>query len=106
AGKRRRPRSDGHPGKAAGLMQFGGRYHFSAPREAVWSALNDADKLRAAIPGCSRLEWTGPDTLEMELKVSLGLMNPTFTGDRHLRNVVPAERYTLSGRGRGGLLGK
>ena len=31
-------------------MQFGGRYHFSAPREAVWAALNDTEKLKAAIP--------------------------------------------------------
>jgi carbon monoxide dehydrogenase subunit G len=41
----------------------------------------------------------------MELKVSLGIMNPTFNGDLQLRDIVPAERYTLSGRGRGGILG-
>lgn len=86
-------------------MQFGGRYRFSAPRSAVWAALNDTEKLRAAIPGCRRLDWSGPDTLEMELKVSLGLVSPTFFGDLHLRDIVPAERYTLSGRGRGGVLG-
>ena len=86
-------------------MQFGGRYRFSAPRAAVWAALNDTDKLRAAIPGCKRLDWTGPNELEMELKVSLGLLSPTSTGDLHLRDIVPAETYTLSGRGRGGMLG-
>lgn len=86
-------------------MQFSGRYRFAAPRAAVWAALNDAEKLMAAIPGCRRLDWTGPDTLEMELKVSLGVLSPTFTGDLQLRDIVPAERYTLSGRGRGGVLG-
>jgi carbon monoxide dehydrogenase subunit G len=86
-------------------MRFGGRYRFSAPRSVVWAALNDVEKLKAAIPGCSRLEWTGPNSLEMELKVSLGLIHPTFTGDLHLRDIVPAEHYTLSGNGRG-VLGK
>jgi carbon monoxide dehydrogenase subunit G len=86
-------------------MEFGGRYLFSAPREAVWAALNDTEKLKAAIPGARRLDWTGATTLELELRVSLGLVNPTFTGDLTLSDVVPAETYTLSGRGRG-MLGK
>jgi carbon monoxide dehydrogenase subunit G len=86
-------------------MEFGGRYLFSAPRKAVWEALNDTDKLAAAIPGCQRLEWTSSDTLELDLQVNLGIMNPTFQADLSLSDVVPATTYTLSGRGRG-LLGK
>ncbi len=86
-------------------MQFSGRFRFSAPRAAVWAALNDTEKLRAAIPGCKRLDWSGPETLEMELQVSLGVISPTFSGDLTLRSIVPAERYMLSGRGRGGMLG-
>jgi hypothetical protein len=87
-------------------MEFGGKYLFSAPRDRVWAALNDTNVLKAAIPGCSRLDWTGASTLECEIKVNLGLMSPTFTGDLELRDVDPAVRYTLAGRGRGGLLGK
>ena len=87
-------------------MEFGGRYLFSAPRDRVWAALNETAVLKAAIPGCSRLDWTGAATLECEIKVNLGVIQPTFTGDLELRDVVPAERYTLAGRGRGGLLGK
>jgi len=56
-------------------LQFGGRYLFQAPRAAVWAALNDTEVLRAAVPGCKRIDWTA------------------------------AHRYTLSGRGRGGMLG-
>lgn len=87
-------------------MEFGGRYLFSAPRDRVWAALNDTAVLQAAIPGCSRLEWTGTTTLECEIKVNFGLVQPTFTGDLELRDIAPAIRYTLAGRGRGGLLGK
>jgi carbon monoxide dehydrogenase subunit G len=87
-------------------MEFGGRYLVSAPRHAVWKALNDTEVLRATIPGCRRIDWTGETTLELEIEVNLGLMQPVFAGDLELRNIVPAERYTLAGRGRGGLLGK
>jgi len=86
-------------------MEFGGRYLFSAPRQAVWKALNQTDMLKAAIPGCRRIDWTGEQSLECEIQVNFGIVQPVFTGDLELRNVVPAESYTLAGRGRGGLLG-
>ena len=86
-------------------MDFGGRYLFATPRVRVWEALNDPAVLKACIPGCKRVEWTGPDALELEVQVGLGLINPTFRGDLALSNVIPAESYTLTGRGRGGLLG-
>jgi len=87
-------------------MEFGGRYLVSAPRQRVWQALNDTAVLKAIIPGCRRIDWTGESTLELEIEVNLGLMQPVFTGDLELRNIVPAESYTLAGKGRGGLLGK
>ncbi|MDP3316783.1 MAG: SRPBCC domain-containing protein, partial [Devosia sp.] len=70
-------------------MEFGGRYLFSAPRDRVWAALNDTQVLKAAIPGCSRLDWSSATTLECEIKVNLGVMQPTFTGDLELRDVIP-----------------
>lgn len=87
-------------------MEFGGRYLVSAPRLEVWKALNDTQVLKAIIPGCRRIDWTGETTLELEIEVNLGLMQPVFSGDLELRNIVPAESYTLAGKGRGGLLGK
>lgn len=87
-------------------MQFGGKYLVAAPRQAVWTALNDTQVLKAIIPGCRRIDWTGKTTLELEIEVNLGLMQPVFAGDLELRDVIHAERYTLAGKGRGGLLGK
>ncbi|MBN9311119.1 MAG: carbon monoxide dehydrogenase [Devosia sp.] len=87
-------------------MQFGGSYLVAAPRPQVWQALNDTQVLRATIPGCRSIDWTGATTLELEIQVNLGLMQPVFAGELELRDVVAAERYTLVGRGRGGLLGK
>jgi carbon monoxide dehydrogenase subunit G len=89
----------------AALMEFGGRYHVAAPRLAVWEALNDTTVLKAAIPGCHRIEWAGEAALELEIKVNLGVVHPVFRGGLTLSDIVAAERYTLAGRGKGGLLG-
>ncbi len=86
-------------------MEFGGRYRILAPRAAVWAALNDPEILRAVIPGCSHIAWSGPQTLDLEIKVSLGIAKPVFKGELELSNIVPAESYTLAGRGKGGLMG-
>jgi carbon monoxide dehydrogenase subunit G len=86
-------------------MDFGGRYRIEAPRAAVWQALNDTGVLKAAIPGCHRIDWMGPENLELEIKVNLGVMHPTFRGELALLDVDPAQSYTLSGKGKGGLLG-
>ncbi|WEK03590.1 MAG: carbon monoxide dehydrogenase subunit G [Candidatus Devosia phytovorans] len=87
-------------------MDFGGRYILAAPRTQVWSALNDTAMLKAAIPGCHKIEWSGETALDLEIKVNLGVIHPTFHGELTLSDIHPAERYTLSGRGKGGLLGR
>ena len=86
-------------------MDFGGRYRIAAPRSAVWAALNDTATLKAAIPGCHRIEWAGETALDLEIKVNLGVAHPVFKGELLLSDIVPATRYTLAGRGKGGLLG-
>ena len=86
-------------------MEFGGRYLLNAPRAVVWAGLNDTEILKAAIPGCHRIAWAGETALELEIKVNFGVLHPVFAGDLSLSNIVPAEHYTLAGRGKGGLLG-
>lgn len=86
-------------------MEFGGRYNFGADRFAVWRALNDAEILKAVIPGCEQIVWTSPTTLDLLVQVSLGIVKPRFSGQLELSDVHPAERYVLTGRGKGGLLG-
>ena len=86
-------------------MDFGGRYRIAASRVLVWEALNNPEMLKAAIPGCSHIGWTGPDTLDLAITVNLGVVKPVFKGELVLTNVVPAASYTLAGKGKGGLLG-
>ncbi|AEQ50066.1 CoxG family protein [Pelagibacterium halotolerans] len=87
-------------------MDFGGRYRVDANRLAVWNALNDTEVLRACIPGCKSIHWVSDTGLELEIAVNLGVARPTFKGDLLLSDIDPAISYTLTGQGRGGLLGK
>lgn len=73
---------------------------------AVWNALNDTDVLGAVIPGCERIEWTSPTTLDLGVKVNLGVIAPVFTGELDLSDIEVASSYVLSGRAHGKLLGK
>jgi uncharacterized protein with von Willebrand factor type A (vWA) domain len=41
-------------------MDMTGEHRIDAPRAVVWEALNDADVLRACIPGCTELEKITP----------------------------------------------
>ncbi len=86
-------------------MDFGGRYRIAADRLAVWNALNDPEMLKAAIPGCSHIAWSGSDTLDLAITVNLGVVKPVFKGELALSNVEVARSYTLSGKGKGGLMG-
>ena len=86
-------------------MNFGGRYWLGAPRQQVWAALNDTGILAQTIPGCKHIEFISEDRLEISLEVNLGIARPVFGGELFLSNVTVAESYTLSGRGRGLVLG-
>jgi len=86
-------------------MEFCGRYIIAASRQQVWLALNDPNVLKATIPGCSMIAWSGERTLDLEIRVNLGVMHPTFKGELELSNIDAARSYTLAGRGKGGLLG-
>ena len=77
----------------------------TAPRMRVWEALNDTAVLKACIRGCERIEWVGENALEATVKVNLGPAPFRVEGVLTLSDMIVAERYTLSGRGKGGWFG-
>lgn len=87
-------------------MDFGGRYILGANRQRIWEALNDETVLAKVIPGCETITWRDETSLDLAVKVNLGVMAPVFTGELELSDVDPARTYTLSGRAHGKLLGK
>lgn len=86
-------------------MELEGRREIAAERDAVWAGLNDAEVLRACIPGCKELSGTPEDGFEAVVVQKVGPVKATFKGAVTLSNVTPPESYTITGSGKGGVAG-
>ena len=86
-------------------MDMSGEERIAAPREAVWTALNDPETLKACIPGCQSLTMKSPTELEATVKIKIGPVSATFNGEVTLSELNPPESYTISGEGKGGIAG-
>ena len=86
-------------------MQMQGQRSINASRDAVWRALNDPKVLKACIPGCDEMEKTSGTTFEASVVQKVGPMKVRFKGSVELSDIVRAERYTITGEGKGGAAG-
>jgi carbon monoxide dehydrogenase subunit G len=86
-------------------MEMQGSRQIAAPREVVWAALNDAEVLKSAIPGCQTLTGSPDEGFSAVVKQKVGPVSATFEGAVRLTDVVPLESYTIVGEGKGGAAG-
>jgi uncharacterized protein len=83
-------------------MKITGSATLSAPVDKVWAALNDPAVLVRTIPGCQRLEETGPDTYRMTLNAGVASIKGTYQGDVRLTEQNPPGSFVLKASGAGG----
>jgi hypothetical protein len=86
-------------------MDMTGERRIPAPRQVVWSALNDPDVLRVSIPGCESLEKQSDTAMKATASVKIGPISARFTGNVQLSDMDPPNGYTISGEGQGGVAG-
>ncbi len=86
-------------------MELTGSRIVNADIETVWAHLNNADTLRAAIPGCQALDGSPEDGFAAQVKAKVGPVSATFKGAVALENVHAPHSYTLVGEGKGGVAG-
>ncbi|MEL6768340.1 MAG: carbon monoxide dehydrogenase subunit G [Pseudomonadota bacterium] len=86
-------------------MEMTGERIIPAPRAEVWAALNDPEVLQACISGCTEFEKTADDAFAATVKQKVGPVSATFKGAVTLTDIVPEERYTITGEGKGGAAG-
>lgn len=86
-------------------MDLSGEQLIPVSRELVWQALNDIEVLKACIPGCETIAWTGENQLEAVVMAKIGPVKARFTGLVSLTNMNPPNSYTISGEGKGGAAG-
>ena len=86
-------------------MKLSGEHLIPASQQSVWEALNDADMLRACLPGCETLEKVSDTEMTAKITTKIGPVKATFTGDVTLSDLDPPNGYKLSGEGQGGAAG-
>ncbi|SOC83729.1 hypothetical protein SAMN05421890_2184 [Ensifer adhaerens] len=86
-------------------MDMSGEERIAAKREVVWAALNNPEILKACIPGCQSLEMASPTEMSATVKIKIGPVSATFSGDVTLSELNPPEGYKISGEGKGGIAG-
>jgi carbon monoxide dehydrogenase subunit G len=86
-------------------MDMTGEYRIPASRDQVWAALNDADTLKASLPGCETLERISDREFAATVVAKVGPVKAKFNGNVTLSNLNPPESYTISGEGKGGAAG-
>jgi carbon monoxide dehydrogenase subunit G len=86
-------------------MNMTGERLILASQDKVWAALNDAEILKACIPGCESLVADSATEMKAVAAVKLGPISAKFTGDVTLSDLDPPNGYTISGEGRGGVAG-
>jgi carbon monoxide dehydrogenase subunit G len=86
-------------------MDMNGSATINAPLDLVWNGLNDPDILRQCIPGCESLEKTSDTEMTATVVLKIGPVKARFEGAVQLSNLNPPHSYTISGEGKGGMVG-
>src|SRR5216684_7168438 len=86
-------------------MVMDGEVQLPAPREVVWAKLNDAEVLKACIPGCESLEKLSETEFQAVAVVKIGPVKAKFKGKVTLSDLDPPNGYRISGQGDGGVAG-
>src|ERR1700710_2094827 len=86
-------------------MTMNGEVQLNATREAVWAKLNDAEVLKACIPGCEQLDKTSDTEFQAIAVTKIGSVKAKWKGKVHLTDLDPPNGYKISGEGEGGIAG-
>ena len=86
-------------------MDMSGSETISAPVDVVWKGLNDPEILRQCIPGCEALEKKSDTEMTATVLLKVGPVKARFEGAVQLSNLNPPHSYTISGEGKGGMVG-
>ncbi len=85
-------------------MKVQGRYDVDSPRDSVWRGLLSPETLAGCIPGCEAFEETGPNRYRVVMKVGVGAVRGTYSGEVWLSEIDEPSSFkmTVAAQGRGG----
>jgi carbon monoxide dehydrogenase subunit G len=86
-------------------MELASQQRLPVDQATAWAALNDADILKAAIPGCEAVEKVSDTEYTVAMTAAIGPVKAKFKGRLTLSDVVAPTSYTLQFDGQGGPAG-
>lgn len=86
-------------------MEMSGEYRIPVSKKDVWAALNDADILKACIPGCEELDKSSDTEMSAKVALKIGPVKARFKGTVILENIDAPNGYSIVGEGQGGVAG-
>jgi carbon monoxide dehydrogenase subunit G len=86
-------------------MDMQGNRALAVTQQQAWDALNDPEVLKLCIPGCDKVEATGPNQYTIGMAVKVGPVSSRFTGKIALSDLNPPQSYTIGFDGQGGVAG-
>lgn len=82
-------------------MKVSGETTLHADPAAVWAAVTDPQVLVRTIPGCQRLETTGPDAYSMTVSAGVAAIKGSYDGTVALTDQQPPASFVLRAAGAG-----
>jgi carbon monoxide dehydrogenase subunit G len=86
-------------------MKMSGEQRIGAPRDQVWTALNDPEILRRSIPGCQSVARESDTRMVATVEIKIGPIGARFNGSVDLSDIVAPDSYTMTMEGQGGTVG-
>lgn len=86
-------------------MELKGERNLPVSRDRAWSALNDVEALKAAVPGCESIVASGEQAYDVVVNAAIGPVKARFKGKLELADVQAPESYTIRFDLQGGAAG-
>ncbi|WP_085902185.1 CoxG family protein [Kiloniella majae] len=86
-------------------MEMTGRYIINAPRDKVWTAMNDPQVLRQAIPRCDEAIRHSDTEFTAVFSFKLGFIKPRLESLISLSDIDAPNSYVMTAEGKGKLAG-
>ena len=83
-------------------MQLSGEHHSPAPPERVWEFMLDPAVLKASLPGCERLDATGPDEYSATMTIGIGPIKGKYEGTVKIADKHEPTDFRMLIEGKGG----
>ena len=86
-------------------MEMISEQRIPASLDEVWTALNNTEILKQAMPGCERFDAVEENKFEAKITAKVGPVKAKFKFNVEMTDIDAPNGYTIMGEGQGGVAG-